>query len=133
MTGFDHYADCGWCVNYGGRLSRVNRRWPSTYSKHGLRPTVPRVSRVMAGPPVMRPLRRWRREWAASSAFSILHSVMSTPTSLSMCPTASARQPRLLAVNLGGGATVKSVVLISPEDMDKASNKTVDYKPPGKS
>jgi hypothetical protein len=27
LTGFNHYADCdcGWCVNYGGRLSRAHR------------------------------------------------------------------------------------------------------------
>ncbi len=37
-----------------------------------------------------------------------------------------------LAVNQGGGATVKTVVLISPEDMDKAGKKTVDYRPPGR-
>ncbi len=37
-----------------------------------------------------------------------------------------------LAVNQGGGATVKTVVLISPEDMDKAGKKAVDYRPPGR-
>lgn len=36
-----------------------------------------------------------------------------------------------LAVNQGGGATVKTVVLISPEDMDKAGKKAVSYRPPG--
>jgi uncharacterized protein with GYD domain len=36
-----------------------------------------------------------------------------------------------LAVNQRGGATVKTVVLISPEDMDKAGKKAVDYRPPG--
>jgi hypothetical protein len=27
LTGFNYYSDreCGWCVNYGGRSSRVNR------------------------------------------------------------------------------------------------------------
>jgi len=52
--------------------------------------------------------------------------VVDVPDSISAAAAA-------LAVNLGGGATVKTVVLISPEDMDKASKKTVDYKPPGKS
>jgi uncharacterized protein with GYD domain len=36
-----------------------------------------------------------------------------------------------LAVNQGGGATVKTVVLIPPEDMDKAGKKAVEYRPPG--
>jgi uncharacterized protein with GYD domain len=37
-----------------------------------------------------------------------------------------------LAVNQSGVVTVKNVVLISPEDMDKASKKAVDYRPPGR-
>jgi uncharacterized protein with GYD domain len=37
-----------------------------------------------------------------------------------------------LAVNQGGGASVKTVVLISPEDMDKAGKKSVEYRPPGR-
>ncbi len=36
-----------------------------------------------------------------------------------------------LAVAQGGGASVKTVVLIPPEDMDKAAKKTVEYRPPG--
>jgi uncharacterized protein with GYD domain len=37
-----------------------------------------------------------------------------------------------LAVNQGGGATVKTIVLIPPEDMDKAGKKAVEYRPPGR-
>ena len=37
-----------------------------------------------------------------------------------------------LAVNQSGGATVKTVVLIPPEDMDKVGKKAVDYRPPGR-
>jgi uncharacterized protein with GYD domain len=37
-----------------------------------------------------------------------------------------------LAVAQGGGATIKTVVLISPEDMDKAAKKAVDYRAPGR-
>ncbi len=37
-----------------------------------------------------------------------------------------------LAVNQAGAATVKTVVLITPEDMDKAGKKTVDYRAPGR-
>ncbi|MGE0723315.1 MAG: GYD domain-containing protein [Alphaproteobacteria bacterium] len=36
-----------------------------------------------------------------------------------------------LVVNQAGAATVRTVVLLSPEDMDKASKKSVDYRPPG--
>jgi uncharacterized protein with GYD domain len=36
-----------------------------------------------------------------------------------------------LAVNQSGGATAKTVVLITPEEMDKAGKKVVDYRPPG--
>jgi uncharacterized protein with GYD domain len=37
-----------------------------------------------------------------------------------------------LAVNQSGGASVKTIVLISPEDVDKAGKKTVDYRAPGR-
>ena len=37
-----------------------------------------------------------------------------------------------LAVSQGGGATVKTVILIAPEDMDKAGKKAVEYRPPGR-
>ena len=37
-----------------------------------------------------------------------------------------------LAVNQSGGATAKTVVLITPEEMDKAGKKVVDYRPPGR-
>jgi uncharacterized protein with GYD domain len=36
-----------------------------------------------------------------------------------------------LAVNKAGAATVRTVVLISPEDVDRAGKLTVDYRPPG--
>jgi len=36
-----------------------------------------------------------------------------------------------LAVNQGNTATVKTVVLMTPEEMDKAAKKTVKYRPPG--
>ena len=37
-----------------------------------------------------------------------------------------------LAVNQSGGATVKTVVLIPPEDIDKAGKKAVNYRAPGR-
>jgi len=37
-----------------------------------------------------------------------------------------------LAVNQSGAASVKTVVLIPPADIDKAAKKAVDYRPPGK-
>jgi uncharacterized protein with GYD domain len=36
-----------------------------------------------------------------------------------------------LAVNQGGGASCKTVVLMTPEEMDKASKVSVKYKAPG--
>jgi uncharacterized protein with GYD domain len=36
-----------------------------------------------------------------------------------------------LAVNQGGGATTKTVVLFTPEEMDKAGKIAVNYRPPG--
>lgn len=37
-----------------------------------------------------------------------------------------------LAVSAGGGATVKTVVLLSTADLDAAAAKQVSYRPPGK-
>jgi uncharacterized protein with GYD domain len=37
-----------------------------------------------------------------------------------------------LAVNQGGAASVKTVVLIPPEDVDKAGKKAVEYRAPGR-
>src|SRR3954452_22898152 len=36
-----------------------------------------------------------------------------------------------LAVNASGGATVKTVVLLTPEEVDAAAQRAVDYRPPG--
>ena len=37
-----------------------------------------------------------------------------------------------LAVNQGGEASVKTVVLIPPEEVDKAGKKAVEYRAPGR-
>jgi uncharacterized protein with GYD domain len=37
-----------------------------------------------------------------------------------------------LAVAQGGGATVNTVVLLTPEEMDQAGKKAVAYRPPGR-
>jgi uncharacterized protein with GYD domain len=37
-----------------------------------------------------------------------------------------------LAINQTGAVGVKTVVLISPEDMDKAAKKSVEYRAPGR-
>ena len=37
-----------------------------------------------------------------------------------------------LAINQTGVVSGKTVVLIPPEDMDKAAKKAVDYRPPGR-
>jgi uncharacterized protein with GYD domain len=36
-----------------------------------------------------------------------------------------------LAVNASGGATVRTVVLLTPEEVDAAAKRSVDYRPPG--
>jgi uncharacterized protein with GYD domain len=36
-----------------------------------------------------------------------------------------------LAVNSAGGATVKTTVLLTPEQVDEAAQRSVDYRPPG--
>ena len=36
-----------------------------------------------------------------------------------------------IAVNTGGGATTKTVVLLTPEEIDAAAKRSVDYRPPG--
>jgi uncharacterized protein with GYD domain len=38
----------------------------------------------------------------------------------------------VLAINQTGAVGVKTVVLISPEDMDKAAKKSVEYRAPGR-
>jgi uncharacterized protein with GYD domain len=36
-----------------------------------------------------------------------------------------------LAVNAAGGAAVRTVVLLEPEEVDAAAKRSVDYRPPG--
>jgi uncharacterized protein with GYD domain len=36
-----------------------------------------------------------------------------------------------LTVNAAGGATVRTVVLLTPEEVDAAARRSVDYRPPG--
>jgi uncharacterized protein with GYD domain len=36
-----------------------------------------------------------------------------------------------LLVTAAGGATVKTVVLMTPEEIDQAAKKTLNYRPPG--
>jgi uncharacterized protein with GYD domain len=36
-----------------------------------------------------------------------------------------------LTVNAAGGATVKTVVLLTPDEVDAAAKRSVDYRPPG--
>jgi uncharacterized protein with GYD domain len=36
-----------------------------------------------------------------------------------------------LTVNASGGATVKTTVLLTPEEVDAAAQRSVDYRPPG--
>ena len=36
-----------------------------------------------------------------------------------------------LTVNAAGGATVRTVVLLTPEEVDAAAKRSVEYRPPG--
>jgi uncharacterized protein with GYD domain len=36
-----------------------------------------------------------------------------------------------LTTNAAGGASVKTTVLLTPEEVDAAANRSVDYRPPG--
>jgi uncharacterized protein with GYD domain len=36
-----------------------------------------------------------------------------------------------LGVNASGGATTRTVVLLTPEEIDAAAKRSVDYRPPG--
>ena len=36
-----------------------------------------------------------------------------------------------LTVNAGGGATVRTVVLLTPDEVDAAAKRSVEYRPPG--
>jgi hypothetical protein len=36
-----------------------------------------------------------------------------------------------MAVNASGGATVKTTVLLTPEQVDEAAQRSIDYRPPG--
>lgn len=36
-----------------------------------------------------------------------------------------------LTVNAGGGATTETVVLLTPDEVDAAAKRSVDYRPPG--
>jgi uncharacterized protein with GYD domain len=36
-----------------------------------------------------------------------------------------------LAAGAAGGATTKTIVLLTPEEVDEATRKSVDYRPPG--
>ena len=36
-----------------------------------------------------------------------------------------------LTVNAAGGATVRTLVLLTPEEVDAAAKRSVDYRPPG--
>ena len=36
-----------------------------------------------------------------------------------------------LMVTAGGGATLKTTVLMTPEEVDQVTKKTMDYRPPG--
>ena len=46
-------------------------------------------------------------------------------------PDAEAAAAVALTVNAAGGATTKTVLLLTPEEVDAAAQRSVDYQPPG--
>jgi uncharacterized protein with GYD domain len=46
-------------------------------------------------------------------------------------PDAEAAAAVALTVNAAGGATTKTVLLLTPEEVDAAAQRSVDYRPPG--
>jgi uncharacterized protein with GYD domain len=46
-------------------------------------------------------------------------------------PDAEAAAAVALTVNASGGATVRTTVLLTPEQVDEAAKRSVDYLPPG--
>jgi uncharacterized protein with GYD domain len=46
-------------------------------------------------------------------------------------PDNEAAAAAALAVNASGGATVKTTVLLTPEQVDEAAKRSTDYRPPG--
>ena len=47
------------------------------------------------------------------------------------CPDNGAAAAQSLAVNASGVVTLKTTVLLTPEEIDQATKKTVSYRPPG--
>lgn len=50
---------------------------------------------------------------------------------VSELPDATSAAALAMTVNASGGATVRTVVLITPEEIDTAAHRTVAYTPPG--
>jgi uncharacterized protein with GYD domain len=46
-------------------------------------------------------------------------------------PDAEAAAAVALTVNAAGGATTKTVLLLTPEEVDTAAQRSVEYRPPG--
>ena len=46
-------------------------------------------------------------------------------------PSNEAATAIALNVNQSGGATVKTVVLLTPDEVDAAANASIEYRPPG--
>jgi uncharacterized protein with GYD domain len=46
-------------------------------------------------------------------------------------PDAEAAAAVALTVNAAGGATTRTILLLTPEEVDAAAKRSVDYRPPG--
>ena len=68
---------------------------------------------------------------ADDSRASTSRSATVTPTWSSTFQTTKAPRLSRVTVNGAGGATVRTVVLLTPEDVDAAAKRSVDYRSPG--
>ena len=72
-----------------------------------------------------------RRASGASSTPSTSPSAAPTCSRLADLPDNEAAAALALAVTAGGGAAVRTIVLMSPEEIDAATKQVVKYTPPG--
>ena len=75
-------------------------------------------------------VQRWPRGSAGSSSFYFGFGDRDAYVVVDL-PDNEAAAAVALAVNAAGGATVKTTVLLTPEQVDEAAKRSVDYRPPG--
>ena len=107
------------------------RRCPSTCSRSATHSTASRgLSRREARP--ARPLRQAAAESVGGTLESFYFAFGDTDVfAVADLPDNAAAAALALSVTAAGGATVRTVVLLTPEEIDAATNQKVQYTPPG--